>query len=171
MSHPGRLGKSPDVKRVSPKVQISERVGPQNGTVGNSQAKNGNPTVSEQTETATPIVAWIRGHKVISTVCAVCVGLLILGGISNAVEAHKTNTRYVPVPFSGSSGQTSVPQQSQPVPSAPTPAQGWSGDPEGSAYMNAPNQPINSGGFNYGSSYGSSSATPPPPTGGFNYGS
>jgi hypothetical protein len=48
-----------------------------------------------------PIGTWIRNHKIVSTIVGVFVGLMILGGISNAAHSHKTttvytNTQYVP---------------------------------------------------------------------------
>jgi hypothetical protein len=56
-----------------------------------------------------------------------------------APQPQYSPPQYVPVP------------QPQYIPAAPTPASGWAGDPEGSAYQNAPQQPINTGGFNYNS--------------------
>ena len=50
------------------------------------------PTVP--TTATSPIVAWIRNHKVISTIVGVSLGLMILGGICNAGHSHKTTTVY-----------------------------------------------------------------------------
>jgi hypothetical protein len=58
--------------------------------------------------------------------------------------SQNTSPQYVPVPVP-------VAPQPQSVPSVPTLARQWAGDPEGGAYMNAPSQPINDGGFNYAS--------------------
>ena len=91
--------------------------------------------------------SWIRRHPVISGIVGVIVGILISGGISNAVQARRAKTQpQYNITYTNSTPQYTAPQY---VPSAPTPAQPWPGDSEGGAYQNAPNQPINSGGFDY----------------------
>jgi hypothetical protein len=50
------------------------------------------PTIPTDPRTPAPIVGWIRRHRILSTITAVFVGLMILGGISNAMRSHNSGT-------------------------------------------------------------------------------
>jgi hypothetical protein len=95
--------------------------------------------------------SWIRRHKVISSIAGAFLAFLALcfiSGFASGFQSHRTKTQpQYNISYTNPSPQYTTPQYTPP--SAPTPAQRWSGDPEGGAYQNAPNQPINSGGFDY----------------------
>ncbi len=63
-----------------------------------------------------PAVGWIRRHKVITSVVGVIVGLVILGGISNALQSHKANGQ--PTTNTSSSSGSTQPSYSSTTPSS-----------------------------------------------------
>jgi hypothetical protein len=95
------------------------------------------------TSAPAPAVGWIRRHKVITSVVGVIVGLMILGGISNALQSHKTNS--LPTTNTSSSSGSTQPSYTSTTPSYGGSTQ--SSDPYGGSGQtgSAPYDPTDNG--------------------------